>query len=235
MTQILVPATSAEDWKRLLVEPEKQWKSGYSAKALAHCWLSATDLPVSVRAVLDNSAFPRFHALTMLFGIPEHRVPLPGGSRSSQTDLFVLAKATTGELVSIAVEGKVAEPFGPTVSEWLAADASAPSSGKLERLAFLCPILRISEEEAQPIRYQLIHRTVSGLIEAERFNAQIALMLVHSFGRGDVGFRDFAAFAQLLGAHVEPNAMSHVGERDGIDLYLGWARGEAEYLDPSEA
>jgi Domain of unknown function (DUF6946) len=92
--------------------------------------------------------------------------------------------------------------------------------------------VRISEEEAQPIRYQLIHRTASALIEAERFNAQIALMLVHSFSTEDVGFQDFAAFARLLGAGAEPNGMSHVGERDGVELYLGWARGEAEHLIP---
>jgi hypothetical protein len=166
----------------------------------------------------------------MLLGMPEHQVALPGGGHPSQTDLFVLAKATTGELLSIAVEGKVAEPFGPTVSEWLDADASGPSSGKLERLAFLCPLLRISEDDAQPIRYQLIHRTVSALIEAERFNASMALMLVHSFGGADAGFDDFAAFAKLLGTAAEPNELSRVGTRDGIDLYLGWARGEAEYL-----
>jgi len=231
MTHILVPANGVEDWQRLLAEPEKHWKSGYSAKALAHCWQGAADFPASVRNVFDRAELPRFHGLTMLLGIPEHRVPLPGGRRASQTDLFVLAKTTTGELISIAVEGKVAEPFGPTVSEWLGADTS-PSAGKLERLAFLCPLLRISEEEAQPIRYQLIHRTASALIEAERFNAQIALMLVHSFSEEDVGFQDFAAFAQLLDARAEPNAISHVGERDGVDLYLGWARGEAEYLNP---
>jgi len=230
MTRILIPATSAADWQRLLAEPEKQWRTGYSAKALAHCWQNADDFPASVRAVLDSSPFPRFHALTMLLGLPEHQVPLPGGSRPSQTDLFVLAKATTGELVSVAVEGKVAEPFGPRVSEWLDADATGPSSGKLERLAYLCPLLRISEDDAQPIRYQLIHRTVSALVEAARFNASMALMLVHSFGEQDVGFDDFVAFAHILGAAAEPNAVSHVGERSGVDLYLGWARGEAEFL-----
>jgi hypothetical protein len=230
MTRILIPATSAADWQRLLAEPEKHWKTGYSAKALAHCWQNAEDFPASVRAVLDSSPFPRFHALTMLFGVPEHQVPLPGGSRPSQTDLFVLAKTTTGELVSIAVEGKVAEPFGPRVSEWLDADATGPSSGKLERLAYLCPVLRISEDDAQPIRYQLIHRTVSALVEADRFNASLALMLVHSFGREEVGFEDFAAFAHMLDTAVEPNVVSHVGERAGVDLYLGWAQGEAEFL-----
>ena len=232
MTRIVIPATSAADWQQLPAEPEKHGKSGYSAKALAHCWQNAEDFPDSVRVVLDSSPFPRFHALTMLLGLPEHQVPLPGGSLPSQTDLFVLAKTTTGELVSIAVEGKVAEPFGPRVSEWLDAEATGPSSGKLERLAYLCPLLRISEDEAQPIRYQLIHRTVSALVEADRFNASLALMLVHSFGGEDVGFEDFAAFAHLLGTAAEPNAVRHVGERAGVDLYLGWARGEAEFLAP---
>jgi hypothetical protein len=70
MTRILIPATDAADWQRLLAEPEKHWKSGYSAKALAHCWQNAEGFPASVRAVLDSSPFPRFHALTMLLGIP---------------------------------------------------------------------------------------------------------------------------------------------------------------------
>jgi hypothetical protein len=55
-------------------------------------------------------------------------------------------------------------------------------------------------------------------------------MLVHSFGEQDVGFEDFAAFAHILGTAAELNAVSHVGERSGVDLYLGWARGEAEFL-----
>lgn len=46
------------------------------------------------------------------YAFPEHQVPLLGGSRPSQTDLFVVAQSP-GELVSIAVEGKVREPFGP--------------------------------------------------------------------------------------------------------------------------
>jgi hypothetical protein len=87
VTKIVVPATSADDWQRLLAEPEKQWKSGYSAKALADCWQAAADdFPGSVRTVFEQSGFKFFHGLTMLLGIPEHRVPLPGGRRASQTD-----------------------------------------------------------------------------------------------------------------------------------------------------
>ena len=38
MAKILIPASSPEDWKQFLTEPEKHWKSGYSARSLAYCW-----------------------------------------------------------------------------------------------------------------------------------------------------------------------------------------------------
>jgi hypothetical protein len=74
VTKIVIPTTSADDWQRLLAEPDKQWKSGYSAKALAHCWQSADDFPGSVRAVFGRSDFELFDDLTMLLGIPEQAV-----------------------------------------------------------------------------------------------------------------------------------------------------------------
>jgi hypothetical protein len=230
VTKIVVPTTSADDWQRLLAEPKKQWRSGYSAKALAHCWQGADEFPSSVRTVLEKAPFPLLHDLTMLLGIPEHRVPLPGGHRASQTDLFVLAKATNGDLIAITVEGKVAEPFGPRVSEWLVAEAAGPSAGKLERLAFLCRRLELPGEECNAVRYQLLHRTVSALLEAERFNAAYALMLVHSFSASSAWFEDYASFARLLGAEAEVDAVAHAGRRDGIDLYLGWVKGEDKFL-----
>jgi hypothetical protein len=110
VAEFLVPARSADDWQRLLAEPDKHWRTGYSAKALAHCWQSAGDFPPSVRAVFNASPIELFQGITMLLGIPERRVPLPGRGKASQTDLFVLAKSGD-DLVSIAVEGKVAEPF----------------------------------------------------------------------------------------------------------------------------
>jgi hypothetical protein len=232
VTKILIPAGSPDDWQRLLAEPEKQWKSGYSAKALAHCWqgTGTDDFPRSVRIAFEKSDFAVFHGLTMLLGIVEHKVPLPGGRRASQTDLFVLAKATNGDLISITVEGKVAEPFGPLVSEWLVADADGPSPGKLERLAFLCDKLGFGDNDCRSVRYQLLHRTASALIEAERFNARHALMLVHSFTDTHAWFEDYASFARLLGADAELDALVHVGERERIDLYLGWVTGEADFL-----
>ncbi len=88
MSKILIPSSGAEAWQRFLAEPEKQWRTGYSAKALASCWEGADGFPASVQAVFDGSPFEELHGLEMLLGIPEHRVALPGGRRASQTDLF---------------------------------------------------------------------------------------------------------------------------------------------------
>ena len=91
--EILVPADGAESWRRLLAEPDTQWKKGFSARTLAYCWHERPGLPRSVEAAFRASPYDVFHDVEMLVGLPEHKVPLPGGSRSSQTDLWVLARS----------------------------------------------------------------------------------------------------------------------------------------------
>ncbi len=110
--RVLVPAVSPEDWQRLLAEPDKHWRRGYSAHAIAHCWQEADGFPEEIAGVLSRC--PRFEKLELLIAIPEHQVPLPGGHRPSQNDVWALARGPHG-LVSIAVEGKVSEPFGEPV------------------------------------------------------------------------------------------------------------------------
>lgn len=237
MSKILIPSRGAEDWQRLLAEPEKHWRSGYSAKALAHCWEAADGFPPSVQAIFANSRIEAFHGLEMLFGIPEHRVPLPGGRRASQTDLFVLARANDG-LAAIAVEGKVAEPFGPLVREWIARRPSsvegepdiAPSEGKRERLTFLCSSLGLAADDIADARYQLVHRSVSALIEARRFTARHAVMLVHSFSERDDSFADYERFAAMLGADAKRDELVAARAPGDVPLYVGWASGDRTYL-----
>src|SRR5687767_6425277 len=83
---------------------------------LARSWQEANGFPPEVRATFAASSDPNLRTLEPLLVIPEFKVPLPGGDRASQTDVFVLARGTTG-LVTIAVEGKVDEAFGPTIAE----------------------------------------------------------------------------------------------------------------------
>lgn len=220
MSKIYIPASSAEQWAQFLAEPVKHWRKGYSARTLAYSWQEAADFPSEVVVVLSQ-AFPD---LELLLAFPEHQVPLPGGSRPSQNDIWVLARSQ-GELISIAVEGKVSEPFGPTVREW----QSESSPGKSERLSYLRDILNLASVP-DAVRYQLLHRTASAIIEAQRFNAAHAVMLVHSFSQSREWFEDYAAFVALLGGNAIENGIVSLGSRSGVSLHLAWVCGNPEYL-----
>ncbi len=225
MPKILVPAHSPSDWRRLLADPRKHWRRGYSARALAYAWQTADDFPATVRRVFVDSHIGVFNNISMLLAIPEHQVPLPGGARPSQNDIFVLAKSGS-DLVSITVEGKVSEPFGPMVSEWLL----SASTGRLKRLQFLCDRLGLIPNNVDRIRYQLLHRTASALLEADRFNARHALMMIHSFSQMGECFDDFAEFAALYNAETRIDSIVQARRIGEVNLYLGWVRGEKKYL-----
>ena len=226
MSKFYIPSKGPDSWKDFLAEPEKQWKSGYSAKSLAYCWEEAQGFPKSALSVFNNSEYELFHSIEFLLGIPEHKVPLPGGKTESQNDIYVLAKSNDG-LISIAVEGKVSEPFGDLVSKW----GKEMTSGKEKRLNYLLDKLGLSGLDVNHIRYQLLHRTASALIEADRFCANHALMLVHSFSQEHKWFDDYVAFAKLFNIDAKLNTIHHAGNRNGKELYLGWVTGESEYLE----
>jgi hypothetical protein len=202
-----------------------QWKTGRSARTLAYCWESAQGFPPEVASVLDASPYDELHDLQFVAGFPEHKVPLPGGITASQNDVFVLATGSGG-LTSIAIEGKVDEPFGNHyVVDWLGSD---PSRGKQARLAYLCDLLGITTEDAVALRYQLLHRTASAIIEAARFKAGPAVMLVHSWAPNLEGFTDYSAFVNALGGSPDVDSVTRVTTVN--DLYVGWVRGEPEWL-----
>lgn len=223
MSRFYIPVNDAEQWAQMLADPVKHWRSGYSARTLAYSWQEAQGFPSEVQAALETAE--QFSHIELLLGLPEHKVALPGGSRSSQNDIWVLARAGAN-LVSIAVEGKVAESFDKTVEEWLADG----SPGKTARLDFLRARLGLEEPVPGAVRYQLLHRTASALIEAERFGASHAVMLVHSFSPAQEWFQDYAAFAELFGLQVKTNRMAYAGCRNGTHLHLCWVCGDERYL-----
>jgi uncharacterized protein DUF6946 len=221
--RIYIPATKPEDWKALLADPEKHWRKGYSAMSLTYAWQSVNGFPPAVKHAFKESGIDLFQGTEILFAFPEHQVSLPGGSAASQNDLYVLAKGK-GQLISIAVEGKVSEPFDKKVSEWF----QNPSKGKRKRLEYLCGQLGLDMDQVYDIRYQLLHRTASAVIEAERFNATSALMLVHSFSKTMEWFQDYADFASLYGIDADPNRIYPATSIHGIGLYLGWVSDEID-------
>lgn len=223
-SHILVPAAGPEDWRLFLAEPDKQWKSGFSAKALAYCWHDADGMPPEIVSVLEK--IPSLKNLKTILAIPEHKVPLPGGARASQIDIWVLAESSSG-LVSIAVEGKVSEPFGPTVGEWF----ENKTAGKEKRLKFLCGELGLKYPPPKDMRYQLIHRTVSAILEAKRFRTDEAVMVVHSFSETNEWFDDYRYFLSLFGLEAEPDQAVSVKLSGGINLSFAWVHGSEKYLE----
>ncbi len=223
MAKFFIQTRGIESWQERLVRPELQWKDGYSAKELAISWENAQDFPDVVKKVFADSKLPVFKGLSFCFGFPEYQVKLPPpDGHPSQSDVFVLAKNKNNEFISIACEGVVAETFDKITSKWLDTD------GKKERLEYLQKCLEIENSDVSKIRYQLLHRTASAIIEAKRLKIPIAVMLVHSFCDKDTGFEDYREFLKLLGAgdSAKINQVVPAGKKgaDGIKLYFAWVK-----------
>lgn len=219
MNKIYVPSKTPGDWKALLAEPNKQWRDNYSAKELACCWEKANGFPECVKKTFNNSGIPIFEKAELLFAFPEFRVPIPGGERSSQNDIYVIANGE-GNLISIMVEGKVEESFDKTISEWN--KEASINSGKPERLRYLLDKLNLENNQVQKIRYQLLHRTVSAIIEAEKLGTKYALMLIHSFSKSDNHYTDFEQFVKLFGLTSVKNSIVGPYQTNGVNVYFGW-------------
>lgn len=219
MNRILLPSTGPDDWRRLLAEPDLHWAIGRSARTLANAWEAAAGLPPEVHdAVAAIHPDPR-----LLLAIPEHKTPIPGGRRESQSDLFVLMGSANG-LIAATIEGKVDEPFGPRVADW----NPDSSPGKRERFDYLCALLGI--EICPPtVHYQLLHRTGSALIEAERFGARHAAMIVHSFSPERRWFEAYSAFAEILGVAADPQLPHRLDLPEGRTLMLAWVSGSQTF------
>jgi hypothetical protein len=222
VSKIYLPSTGADAWKSFLADPEKHWSTGFSAKTLAHCWEAANGLPNEIASMLR----PLGKDPTLLLAIPEHKVPLPGASRGeSQNDVFALVR--TGEMTfAITIEGKVAEPFGETVGDWL----QNASDGKRERLAFICNLLGLNLPLPKNIYYQLLHRTASAVIEAKRFKTDAAAMIVHSFSADRKWFDALVQFGSLFGVAIVANELIAVRPNTQPPLYIGWACGDCSFL-----
>ena len=96
MPRILAFTSGPQDWQALLADPEKHWKCGRSARTLANCWEATDGFPSEVSLSFCQSAEPLLANLTPLLAVPEFKVPLPGGMRASQNDIFVMARSSSG-------------------------------------------------------------------------------------------------------------------------------------------
>ncbi|MDD5509221.1 MAG: hypothetical protein PHI12_00160 [Dehalococcoidales bacterium] len=232
MSKIFISAKCPEDWNRLLAEPEKHWRRGYSARTLAYCWQEADGFPSSVKNTFKDSGIELFHDVKLIVAFPEYWAALkPYMSQPSQSEIFALARTGNGRLISVAVEGKVDEPCDRAVADWQLTDMG----NKQTRLKFLSDELERTKADIEHIRYQLLRMTASALLEAQRFNATNALMLIHSFSRFEgsenKSLQDYCAFVSSFGKRGRMNSVVFVKNVNGIDLYLAWVNGERKYLE----
>jgi hypothetical protein len=192
-----VPIAEPTDVRKYLGKPY-HWREGRSAYEAANSWFDARDVPPAIRSVLQTD--PALSEATLLRATFERQTALDKFGRPSQTDVLALVRTPTG-LAVLGIEAKVDETFGPTVDEWLV-DAS---SGKTARLAGLLARLELDTGEVGSLRYQLLHRTVATLLEAEAAGAKDAALVVQSFSPPTIraGFADFQRFATALGLSIE--------------------------------
>lgn len=226
MKRILMPTTGPGDWARGLAKRE-HWKRGASAMSLAACWESAAPhFPGEILAAFAAGGTGDLADLSIVVAMPEFKTTLPGGSRASQTDLMVLARNDRGT-VAVAVEGKVEEPFGPTVGE----KRRESSDGQADRLRFLEQRLGLTAACDDSIRYQLLHRAVSALIFASEIHAGTAVLVVHSFSEQGSWYGDFEAFAKVLGATAIKDAVVRAPVPTSAPLYLAWVTGDRRFAE----
>jgi hypothetical protein len=218
MSKFYVPTLGPQSWQSLLADPIKHWSTGYSARTLAYSWETADGMPPEVRSLFAPDA-------QLLIAIPEHKVSLGDKGRESQSDLFAIVKADN-RTIATAIEGKVNESFGPIVKDWYA----NPSAGKQRRLAFLCGLLGLKLPPPDSLHYQLLHRTASAVIEADRFKTDDAAMIVHSFSTENKWFEAYAEFLGLFGLSAKPGEMVRTNLPNGRELRLGWAQGDPRFL-----
>jgi hypothetical protein len=218
LNPIFACTRSIEDWRNFLARPDRHWRVGYSAHSLATSWQEANGFPAEIFRVLATD--PELEGIQPLIGVPEYRVPLPGGSRASQSDILILGGASAGAF-SMVVEGKVAESFGPLVNRWL----SGASPGKLLRWAFITQLLEVSGRPCGHLRYQLFHRAASAVLAARLHHSPFAILVIHSVSAGRVGFADYSAFLQLFGVTAVEDAVHSVGEFCGRRLLAAWVNG----------
>lgn len=220
--RIFIPSSGALSWQTLLAEPEKHWKPGCSAFSLAESWEQSAGLPPAIASLFQNSPDPSWHKTQLALAIPEYKVNLDGGGHPSQNDVFALLSNPAG-LIAMMVEGKCREDFDVTVADWF---KRTSSQGATARMNHILDCLGLMTKVPDTIRYQLLHRAASAVIEAQRFHATTAILVIQSFVADDTEnhYPDFKAFVQLFGQTPAKDQLIPLSTSGRIKLWAAWVQ-----------
>lgn len=221
-----------EDWKGLA--GESRWRPTRSAYELAYAWHGGPNgIPQGIAVAFNQSGIPELSKLKLEVGFVEKPTFLDTATGPSMTDIMAYARNESGDPVIFAVEGKATESFGLPVRMWVRGDEAAidPTTkarpSRARRLRYLAERLGLEVNEDSELYYQLLHRTVSGVMEAALHGATCAVLIVHSFAPDDTqNWQAYAAFLKALGAPepmkdriTGPIALS---SGQGVKLYALW-------------
>jgi len=220
--RILAPTDGPLTWKKFLADPEKHWQPGYSAMSTAFSWEKGNGLPAEISKLFKTADEVMLRDASVALVIPEYKVKLAGGSRPSQNDVFALMTCSNS-LISVMVEGKAKEDFDKPLGEW---KKKTSTTGGAKRLADITKNLGLQKPIPDEIRYQLLHRTASSVIEAKRFHAAYAVMIVQSFNANDSEnhYDDFCRFVQLFERAPAKNTLIEISQPCGKRLFVAWVQ-----------
>jgi hypothetical protein len=222
MKRIFIPTDGPETWKQFLANPDIQWRLGFSAMSTAYSWENANGLPNEIAAVLKSADETAIRDAKLAIALPEYKVRLAGGIRPSQNDVFALLTCPGG-LISMMVEGKAREDFDATLGDW---KKRTSPQGIRERLADIMDNLGVRQPITDDIRYQLLHRAASAVIEAKRFHAPYAIVLIQSFVSNDAEnhYDDFCKFVNLFKQKTVKNRLIELSCPHERKLFAAWVQ-----------
>lgn len=216
---IYEPISDIADWRKLVEKRQKShWKPGNSAHETALSWFNANpDLPPEISALFGGAA-------ELLAATPEHETPLLGIGKGSVSDVLAFVHMR-GERCAVTVEGKKDnDDFDDTVEVWFEeAKTEGARNNRMKRLNGIYDELGLTNPDAAQIRYQLLHRAAASVIEAKRFNADCAAMIVQSFSPQHKWFGEFEKFLRLFGIDSAKRDTLYETDMPGMTLYSGWA------------
>lgn len=228
---------SPGEWKHVV--GLDKWRPRYSAFELAHKWHPARNFPPVVSKALQAEGNPaHLRNLTVRYCLVEWPVFLDTDKAPSRTDLMVYARTKDKDAVIVGVEGKAREPFGQRVDAWVRGLSDgqptagvSPKPSRLRRLQFLSTVLDREVSADSKLRYQLLHRTASVLLESRLQGAVAGLLIVHAFPGADGSWADFEKFTTFLDVKVVRGQLSvpvSVAGTPKVPLYFLWVDDQCE-------
>lgn len=207
----LRPLKTIDDWIEAV--GRKNWVPSYSAYECAMRWRGVTSvLPEPLNYVMRNSGIEVLQGLRPESIVAEHAVFLDTLTTPSRTDIMAFCSNSTHDRVVVAVEAKSREPFSDRVFRWIrTADRTVSAQQqklfdvsnaivvrKERRLAFLNQVLGTNIDINSELRYQLVHRTASAVLEARNLRAKAAIVVIQAFQPSVENLFDFSDYLDAL-------------------------------------